>query len=183
MNIIKTKLDGLLIIEPKVFGDERGFFYETYHEQRYKNAGIKESFVQDNRSRSTGNVLRGLHFQKRKPQGKLVTVTAGTVFDVAVDLREDSPTFGQYESIILSGDNRLQFYIPPGFAHGFCVLSDIADFQYKCTDFYDPTDEGGIIWNDNSININWPISEPNLSLKDKELPSLEDIRKQLKFGK
>lgn len=165
MNIIKTKLDGLLIIEPKVFGDERGFFYETYHEQRYKNAGIKESFVQDNRSRSTGNVLRGLHFQKRKPQGKLVTVTAGTVFDVAVDLREDSPTFGQYESIILSGDNRLQFYIPPGFAHGFCVLSDIADFQYKCTDFYDPTDEGGIIWNDNSININWPISEPNLSLK------------------
>ena len=179
MNIIKTKLDGLLIIEPKVFGDERGFFYETYHEQRYKNAGIKESFVQDNRSRSTGNVLRGLHFQKRKPQGKLVTVTAGTVFDVAVDLREDSPTFGQYESIILSGDNRLQFYIPPGFAHGFCVLSDIADFQYKCTDFYDPTDEGGI----NSININWPISEPNLSLKDKELPSLEDVRKQLKFGK
>ena len=183
MNIIKTKLDGLLIIEPKVFGDERGFFYETYHEQRYKNAGIKESFVQDNRSRSTGNVLRGLHFQKRKPQGKLVTVTAGTVFDVAADLREDSPTFGQYESIILSGDNRLQFYIPPGFAHGFCVLSDIADFQYKCTDFYDPTDEGGIIWNDNSININWPISEPNLSLKDKELPSLEDVRKQLKFGK
>ncbi|EOZ8460466.1 dTDP-4-dehydrorhamnose 3,5-epimerase [Enterobacter asburiae] len=183
MNIIKTKLDGLLIIEPKVFGNERGFFYETYHEQRYKNAGIKESFVQDNRSRSTGNVLRGLHFQKRKPQGKLVTVTAGTVFDVAVDLREDSPTFGQYESIILSGDNRLQFYIPPGFAHGFCVLSDIADFQYKCTDFYDPTDEGGIIWNDNSININWPISEPNLSLKDKELPSLEDVRKQLKFGK
>lgn len=183
MNIIKTKLDGLLIIEPKVFGDERGFFYETYHEQRYKNAGIKESFVQDNRSRSTGNVLRGLHFQKRKPQGKLVTVTAGTVFDVAVDLREDSTTFGQYESIILSGDNRLQFYIPPGFAHGFCVLSDIADFQYKCTDFYDPTDEGGIIWNDNSININWPISEPNLSLKDKELPSLEDVRKQLKFGK
>lgn len=183
MNIIKTKLDGLLIIEPKVFGDERGFFYETYHEQRYKNAGFKESFVQDNRSRSTGNVLRGLHFQKRKPQGKLVTVTAGTVFDVAVDLREDSPTFGQYESIILSGDNRLQFYIPPGFAHGFCVLSDIADFQYKCTDFYDPTDEGGIIWNDNSININWPISEPNLSLKDKELPSLEDVRKQLKFGK
>ena len=183
MNIIKTKLDGLLIIEPKVFGDERGFFYETYHEQRYKNAGIKESFVQDNRSRSTGNVLRGLHFQKRKPQGKLVTVTAGTVFDVAVDLREDSPTFGQYESIILSGDNRLQFYIPPGFAHGFCVLSDIADFQYKCTDFYDPTDEGGIIWNDNSININWPISEPNLSLKDKEFPSLEDVRKQLKFGK
>lgn len=183
MNIIKTKLDGLLIIEPKVFGDERGFFYETYHEQRYKNAGIKESFVQDNRSRSTGNVLRGLHFQKRKPQGKLVTVTAGTVFDVAVDLREDSPTFGQYESIILSGDNRLQFYIPPGFAHGFCVLSDIADFQYKCTDFYDPTDEGGIIWNDNSININWPISEPTLSLKDKELPSLEDVRKQLKFGK
>ena len=183
MNIIKTKLDGLLITEPKVFGDERGFFYETYHEQRYKNAGIKESLVQDNRSRSTGNVLRGLHFQKRKPQGKLVTVTAGTVFDVAVDLREDSPTFGQYESIILSGDNRLQFYIPPGFAHGFCVLSDIADFQYKCTDFYDPTDEGGIIWNDNSININWPISEPNLSLKDKELPSLEDVRKQLKFGK
>lgn len=182
MNIIKTKLDGLLIIEPKVFGDERGFFYETYHEQRYKDAGIKESFVQDNRSRSTGKVLRGLHFQKRKPQGKLVTVTTGTVYDVAVDLRENSPTFGQYESIILSGDNKLQFYIPPGFAHGFCVLSDIADFQYKCTDFYDPTDEGGIIWNDNTININWPITKPNLSLKDKELPSLEVVCKQLKFG-
>ncbi|MDW3569190.1 dTDP-4-dehydrorhamnose 3,5-epimerase [Enterobacter asburiae] len=182
MKVIKTKLDGVLIIEPRIFGDERGFFYETFHAQRYKEAGITENFVQDNRSRSTGGVLRGLHFQKRKPQGKLVTVTQGEVFDVAVDLRPNSPTFGKYESIVLTGENKIQFYIPPGFAHGFCVLSDSADFQYKCTDFYDPSDEGGLIWNDKAVDINWPIKEPKLSEKDKILPSLEQIARNLKEG-
>lgn len=182
MKVIKTKLNGVLIIEPRIFGDERGFFYETFHAQRYKEAGIIENFVQDNRSRSTGGVLRGLHFQKRKPQGKLVTVTQGEVFDVAVDLRPNSPTFGKYESIVLTGENKIQFYIPPGFAHGFCVLSDSADFQYKCTDFYDPSDEGGLIWNDKTVDINWPIKEPKLSEKDKILPSLEQIARNLKEG-
>ncbi|CAH5655747.1 TPA: dTDP-4-dehydrorhamnose 3,5-epimerase [Enterobacter cloacae] len=182
MKVINTKLDGVLIIEPRIFGDERGFFYETFHAQRYKEFGIKENFVQDNRSRSTGGVLRGLHFQKRKPQGKLVTVTQGEVFDVAVDLRPNSSTFGKYESIVLTGENKIQFYIPPGFAHGFCVLSDSADFQYKCTDFYDPSDEGGLIWNDKTVDINWPIEEPKLSDKDKILPSLEQIAKNLKEG-
>lgn len=182
MNVIKTKLEGVLVIEPRVFGDERGFFYETFHAKRYKDAGIKEEFVQDNRSRSAGGVLRGLHFQKTKPQGKLVTVTQGEVFDVAVDLRFGSATFGQYESIVLTGENKIQFYIPPGFAHGFCVLSDSADFQYKCTDFYDPSDEGGLIWSDSIVNIDWPIKDPILSEKDKILPSLEQITKNIKEG-
>ncbi|HDR2476493.1 TPA: dTDP-4-dehydrorhamnose 3,5-epimerase [Enterobacter ludwigii] len=182
MNVIKTKLEGVLVIEPRVFGDERGFFYETFHVKRYKEVGIKEEFVQDNRSRSAGGVLRGLHFQKTKPQGKLVTVTQGEVFDVALDLRPDSATFGQYEAIMLTGDNKIQFYIPPGFAHGFCVLSDSADFQYKCTDFYDPSDEGGLIWNDTSVNIDWPIKNPILSEKDKILPSLVQITKNIKEG-
>jgi len=182
MNVIKTKLEGVLVIEPRVFGDERGFFYETFHVKRYKEVGIKEEFVQDNRSRSAGGVLRGLHFQKTKPQGKLVTVTQGEVFDVALDLRPDSATFGQYEAIMLTGDNKIQFYIPPGFAHGFCVLSDSADFQYKCTDFYDPSDEGGLICNDTSVNIDWPIKNPILSEKDKILPSLVQITKNIKEG-
>ncbi|EPF16016.1 dTDP-4-dehydrorhamnose 3,5-epimerase [Cedecea davisae] len=182
MNVIKTKLDGVLIIEPKVFGDERGFFYETFHAERYKRIGINEDFVQDNRSRSSKGVLRGLHFQKNKPQGKLVTVTSGEVFDVAVDLRPNSRTFGQYESILLSGENKIQFYVPPGFAHGFCVLSDSADFQYKCTDFYDPSDEGGVLWNDETINIQWPIKNPNLSAKDKVLPTLKEIQNNLLKG-
>lgn len=182
MNVIKTKIDGILIIEPKVYGDERGFFYEMYHANRYKEIGINQEFLQDNRSRSSKGVLRGLHFQKHKPQGKLVTVTHGEVFDVAVDLRPQSPTFGKYESIILSGENRIQFYIPPGFAHGFYVLSDTADFQYKCTDFYDPADEGGIIWSDKTVNIPWPIENPNLSAKDNVLPTLNEIRNNLIKG-
>ncbi|PMH74645.1 dTDP-4-dehydrorhamnose 3,5-epimerase [Vibrio cyclitrophicus] len=178
MEVIKTKLDGCVIIKPKVFGDERGFFLESYHYERYRElAGIEESFVQDNRSRSTKGVLRGLHFQKSKPQGKLVTVTLGEVFDVAVDLRPGSPTFGQYESIILSGEEHTQFYVPPGFAHGFFVLSDIADFQYKCTDYYDPMDESGIRWDDPEINIEWPGGAIKLSEKDKNQPYLLDIKK------
>lgn len=182
MNVIKTKIADLLIIEPKVFGDERGFFYETYQETRYKEAGITQNFVQDNRSRSTQNVLRGLHFQKKKPQGKLVTVTQGLVFDVAVDLRPDSPTFCQHESVLLSGENKLQFYIPPGFAHGFCVLSGIADFQYKCTDYYDPNDESGLLWSDPELLIEWPITTPVLSSKDSVLPTLAKIRNKLVNG-
>lgn len=182
MKIIKTKLQDCLIIKPKVFGDDRGFFLEGYREDRYFDAGIKERFVQDNRSRSSQNVLRGLHFQKTKPQGKLVTVTDGEVFDVAVDLRPESDTFGQYEAVILTGENKLQFYVPPGFAHGFCVLSESADFQYKCTDYYDPSDESGLLWNDPAINIKWPVINPLLSEKDKIQPLLEEIENKIKQG-
>ncbi|AAW84663.1 dTDP-4-deoxyrhamnose-3,5-epimerase [Aliivibrio fischeri ES114] len=183
MDIIKTKLADCIIIKPKVFGDERGFFLETFHSQRYKEvAGIKEQFVQDNRSQSSKNVLRGLHFQKTKPQGKLVTVISGEVFDVAVDLRPESETFGQYEAVVLSGDNKLQFYVPPGFAHGFCVLSESADFQYKCTDYYDPDDESGLLWSDPIINIQWPLKTPLLSEKDKIQPLLSEIEAKIKEG-
>ncbi|WP_299493850.1 dTDP-4-dehydrorhamnose 3,5-epimerase [uncultured Shewanella sp.] len=181
MEVIKTKLKGCVIIQPKVFGDERGFFLESYNYERYKKmAGIKENFVQDNRSRSTKSVLRGLHFQKNKPQGKLVTVTSGEVFDVAVDLRVSSPTFGQHESIILNEENHTQFYIPPGFAHGFVVLSETADFQYKCTKYYDPLDESGIIWNDNDLKIDWPVGSPILSNKDLMQLTLKEYREGLK---
>ncbi|MYM60724.1 dTDP-4-dehydrorhamnose 3,5-epimerase [Vibrio sp. OCN044] len=183
MEVIQTKLAGCVIIKPKVFGDDRGFFLESFHAERYKKVvGIKETFVQDNRSRSIKNVLRGLHFQKTKPQGKLVTVTSGEVFDVAVDLRPNSQTFGQYEAVVLSGDNKLQFYVPPGFAHGFCVLSESADFQYKCTDYYDPNDESGLLWNDPVINIQWPLKAPVLSEKDKIQPLLSEIEAKIKQG-
>ncbi|MGP3592557.1 dTDP-4-dehydrorhamnose 3,5-epimerase [Vagococcus sp. WN89Y] len=179
MNVIKTPLDGCVIIEPKVFGDSRGFFLETWHKQKYQQAGIKEDFVQDNRSRSSRNVLRGLHFQRTKPQGKLVSVITGVVYDVAVDLRPDSTTFGQHMGIVLSAEKNNQIYIPPGFAHGFCVLSDFADFHYKCTEFYDPSDETGIIWNDPDIGIEWPITAPLLSEKDMKLISLAQYRNTL----
>jgi len=170
----ETNLPGVLIIEPRVFGDERGYFLESYHAERYaKEVGVNETFVQDNYSRSAQGVLRGLHFQVKKPQCKLVNVTAGEVFDVAVDIDPKSATFKQWFGVILTGDNHLQLYIPPGYAHGFAVLSESADFQYKCTDFYDPTDEAGIVWNDPSINIDWPISNPSLSDKDQNLPQLD----------
>lgn len=182
MKIIETPLQGALIIEPKVFGDERGYFFEVYQKKRYEEVGFTLDFVQDNRSKSSKNVLRGLHFQKRKPQGKLVSVTEGAVFDVAVDLRPESPTFGQHHSVILSEENFLQFYIPPGFAHGFCVLSDTASFQYKCTDYYDPADEGGLIWNDPVLGIKWPVSEPIVSAKDSTLPSLSSIKEHILEG-
>ncbi|ELB2076205.1 dTDP-4-dehydrorhamnose 3,5-epimerase [Vibrio parahaemolyticus] len=182
MKIIQTKLKGCLIIEPQVYGDERGFFLETFQAERYYEAGIEETFVQDNRSRSSQNVLRGLHFQKTKPQGKLVTVTNGEVFDVAVDLRPNSDTFGEYEAVVLSGENKLQFYIPPGFAHGFYVISKTADFQYKCSNYYDPTDEGGILWNDPSLNINWPVATPILSEKDQMQPKLDKIKNLIMEG-
>ncbi len=171
MNVVKTKLEGVIIIEPKVFGDERGFFLESYQEQRYKEAGIPLNFVQDNHSRSSKGVLRGLHFQKTKPQGKLVRVTDGLVLDVAADINPTSPTFGEYVAVELSGVNHKQLYVPPGYAHGFVVLSDTADFQYKCTDFYDSSDEGGIIWNDQTLNIDWQLgmlAGDKIKLSDKD---------------
>ncbi len=177
MNVIDTSLSGVKIIEPKVFGDDRGFFLETFHAQRYRDeAGIDLTFVQDNHSRSTKGVLRGLHFQKTKPQGKLVRVVTGEVYDVAVDIDPSSPTYGQYEAVLLTEKNKRQFWVPPGYAHGFVVLSDTADFEYKCTDFYDPSDEGGVLWNDPFINIDWPLSDVSLSAKDQILPCLKDLK-------
>jgi dTDP-4-dehydrorhamnose 3,5-epimerase len=169
-----TKLPGVTVIEPQVFSDERGFFLESYHEERYrKEAGIHEKFVQDNHSRSTRGVLRGLHFQKTKPQGKLVSVTQGEVFDVAVDINPESPTFTKWVGIKLSSENHLQMFIPAGYAHGFLVLSDVAEFQYKCTGYYDPSDESGVLWSDPKLEIAWPFENPVLSDKDASLPSLK----------
>ncbi|WP_160105031.1 dTDP-4-dehydrorhamnose 3,5-epimerase [Pseudomonas izuensis] len=175
MNVIQTQLPGVLIIEPKVFGDERGFFVECYQEPRYRDAGIELPFVQDNHSRSQFGVLRGLHFQRNRPQGKLVRVTRGAVYDVAVDIDPESPTCGEFVGVELTADNHLQLWIPPGYAHGFCVLSDIADFQYKCTDLYYPEEEGGLIWNDPDVNIPWPVDTPKLSEKDLRNPSLRAL--------
>jgi dTDP-4-dehydrorhamnose 3,5-epimerase len=178
MNVVKTKLSECVIIQPKVFGDARGFFLETFQAEKYADlAGINLPFVQDNHSRSSKGVLRGLHFQKSKPQGKLVRVVSGEVYDVAVDIRQTSPTFGQWEAVILSEENKTQFWVPPGFAHGFVVLSDTADFEYKCTDYYDPSDEGSILWNDPSLNILWPINNPILSNKDSSASKLADFKK------
>ena len=178
MNVIETKLKDCLIIKPKVYGDERGFFLETFQLQRYADlAGITLPFVQDNHSCSSKGVLRGLHFQKTKPQGKLVRVVQGEVYDVAVDIRPTSPTYGQWEAVILSEKNKIQFWIPPGFAHGFVVLSETADFEYKCTDYYDPLDEGSLLWSDNQLNISWPIDNPKLSEKDATALPLAEINK------
>ena len=178
MKTINTKLNDCVIIEPTVHGDDRGFFLESFHLSRYAElAGIKLPFVQDNLSRSTKGVLRGLHFQKTKPQGKLVRVVKGEVFDVAVDLRKESSTFGEYESVILTEENKKQFWVPPGFAHGFIVLSDYADFEYKCTDYYDPSDEGSILWCDQELGIDWPLVNPILSEKDANADKFIDLYK------
>ena len=177
MKISHSKLKGCVIIEPRVFGDDRGFFLETFQAARYKQeAGIDLPFVQDNHSRSARGVLRGLHFQKTKPQGKLVRVVRGEVYDVAVDIRKGSATFGEWEGVILSEENKKQFWVPTGFAHGFVVLSDTADFEYKCTDYYDPSDEGSILWSDPDLNIPWPITNPVLSTKDESAKRLVDLR-------
>lgn len=176
MEVIETSLAGVLIIEPRVFGDKRGFFKEIYHLDRYKEMGIEADFVQDNFSRSSKGVLRGMHFQKSKPQGKLIQCLRGEIVDVIVDINPSSKTYGQYESVVINDDNHRQVYIPPGYAHGFCVLSDIADISYKCTDFYYPEDEGGIIWNDPDVSIDWPIKDPSLSEKDKVHPRLKDLK-------
>ena len=175
MKVIETALPGVLIIEPKVFGDHRGFFLETFQVDRYREAGITLPFVQDNHSRSQRGVLRGLHFQKTRPQGKLVSVSRGAVYDVAVDIDPASATCGKFVGVELSDENHRQLWIPPGYAHGFCVVSDVADFQYKCTDFYSPEDEGGLIWNDPDVGIPWPIAEPQLSGKDLKNPRLREL--------
>ncbi|MCD4863083.1 MULTISPECIES: dTDP-4-dehydrorhamnose 3,5-epimerase [Pseudomonas] len=167
MQVFDTAIPDVKLIEPKVFGDDRGFFLESFQAERYaQQAGITLAFVQDNHSRSARNVLRGLHFQRSKPQGKLVRVVRGEVLDVAVDIRRGSPTFGNVVAEILSEDNKRQLWIPPGLAHGFVVLSETADFEYKCTDYYDPSDEGSLIWNDPDLNIDWRVTDPILSAKD-----------------
>lgn len=176
MQIIPTEIPEVLIIEPRVFEDARGFFMETYHAERYRDAGISGSFVQDNLSFSVQNTLRGLHFQIRYPQAKLVQALTGEIFDVAVDIRPDSATFGKWVGVILSGANKRQLFIPEGFAHGFCVLSETAHFSYKCSDIYHPEDEGGIIWSDSDINIRWPVSRPLISPKDGAFPMLRDFK-------
>jgi dTDP-4-dehydrorhamnose 3,5-epimerase len=174
---IKTSIEGVYIIEPTIFGDERGYFMETYHAGEFKEAGLDFDFVQDNQSKSKKGVLRGLHFQYTQPQGKLVRVIKGEVFDVAVDLRKGSPTYGKWEGVTLSEVNKKQFFVPEGFAHGFLVLSDEAEFTYKCTNFYNGDDEGGIIWNDPDIDIDWPlegIEEISLSDKDKQWKTFKE---------
>lgn len=172
MKVTETSLPGVLLIEPKVFEDERGFFLESYQEKHYREAGIPKPFVQDNHSGSVRGTLRGLHYQLVRPQGKLVRVVVGEVFDVAVDIRRGSPSFGRWFGTYLSAANKKQVYIPEGFAHGFCVTSETAEFLYKCTDVYVPGDQHGIIWNDPQLQIDWPTSEPLLSLKDQALPQL-----------
>ncbi|PKF61717.1 dTDP-4-dehydrorhamnose 3,5-epimerase [Psychromonas sp. psych-6C06] len=181
MKVIQTSIPDVKIIEPTVYGDDRGFFLETFQTERYKElVGIALPFVQDNHSRSLKGVLRGLHFQKTKPQGKLVRVVKGKVFDVAVDVRKSSTTYGKWEGVILSEENKRQLWVPPGFAHGFLVLSEIADFEYKCTDFYDPADEGSLMWNDPDIGIQWPLTarelkKLQLSEKDRVAKAFKDL--------
>jgi len=175
MKIQTCQLAGLLIIEPKVFGDARGFFLETWNQREYRHDGLPAEFVQDNLSLSRRGTLRGLHFQNPRPQGKLLQVLQGEVFDVAVDIRRASATFGRWYGLVLSGENKLQFYVPPGFAHGFAVLSDTALVHYKCTDFYSPKDETGLRWDDPDLAIQWPLSQPLLSPRDAQAPRLREL--------
>lgn len=178
-NFTNTPIEGLVIIEPKVFGDNRGYFMETYNYEDFKAAGLGMTFVQDNQSKSIRGVLRGMHFQKKHPQGKLVRVIKGEVFDVGIDLRKGSPTYGKWYGVLLSEENKKQFYVPEGFAHGFLVVSEEAEFVYKCTDFYHPEYEGGIAWNDPDVGIEWPIDgieEVLLSEKDKKAPRLSELK-------
>jgi len=175
LKLIKLHIPGLLIIEPDIFKDQRGFFMETWNAKRYAEAGLDVNFVQDNLSYSSYGVLRGLHYQQPNAQGKLAYVLHGRVYDVAVDIRTGSPTFGQWYGVELTAENKVQFYIPEGFAHGYCVLSETALFAYKCTDFYSPATEGGIAWNDPYLNIDWPVKYPVLSNKDANYPLLKDL--------
>ena len=179
MEVKKTKIPGVLVIKPKIHSDTRGLFTETFSTKRYAKVGINQTFVQDNLSHSSKNVVRGLHYQIEQPQGKLVRVTRGRVFDVALDIRLNSPTFGSYFSTIIDDSDFSQLYLPPGIAHGFCVLSDCADFQYKCTDYYAAGDEGGVLWNDSDLNIDWPLKDPIVSKQDQSLRKLADIPKNL----
>ena len=175
MNVVETSLPGVLIVEPDVFGDERGFFMETWNGECYEDAGLPGRFVQDNLSYSARGVLRGLHFQNPRPQGKLVSVLRGEVFDVAVDIRVGSPTFGEWTGVTLSAENKRQFYVPPDFAHGFLVTGEDALFFYKCTDYYAPSAEGIVLWNDPDIGIEWPTDAPTLSERDGKAPPLREI--------
>lgn len=175
MDVVVTPIVGVLLIKPKVWGDARGYFVETWQKERYAAAGINWPFVQDNHSKSSCGILRGLHYQKTRPQGKLVSVSLGSVFDVAVDIRQNSPTFGSWYGVELTQENQWQLWIAPGLAHGFVVTSPFAHFHYKCTDFYCPEDEGSIRWNDPAIGITWPMSEPILSEKDCHAPFFSNV--------
>ena len=175
MTVSDLDIPGLRVFEPRVFEDTRGAFMEVFHAARYAEHGLDVAFVQDNLSRSAPGVVRGLHFQKRRPQGKLVLVLEGAIFDVAVDLRRDSPTFGQHAAIELSAANRLQLWVPPGFAHGFCALGDGATVLYKCTELYQPEDEGGLRWDDSALGIEWPVTDPLLSDRDRVFPPLAEL--------
>jgi len=175
LSIKETELPGVIIIESDLYPDHRGFFRELYHKEKYSAAGLKSEFVQDNHSRSVKGVLRELHYQLRNPQGKLVTALSGEIFDVAVDIRAGSPNFGKWTGVHLSPQSSRQIYIPPGFAHGFCVLSDTADVVYKCTGLYSPGDEHGLLWSDEGVNIDWPVSQPIVSEKDKAYLELKKI--------
>lgn len=180
MEFQRLELEGVILVKPDVWRDERGFFLETYHSEKYRDGGLPEVFVQDNHSFSVRNILRGLHAQVRHPQGKLVRAILGEIFDVAVDIRPDSPTFGKWVGAILSGDNFYQLYVPPGFAHGFCVLSETAHVQYKCTELYRRDDEIGVAWNDPDIGIDWPVEDPVLNAKDRDAPRLAEIVQKLR---
>jgi dTDP-4-dehydrorhamnose 3,5-epimerase len=175
MKVSRTSLDGVLSVEPNVFKDQRGFFMETYHQRRYSDCGIESVFVQDNVSYSVRGTLRGLHYQLPQAQAKLVQVIQGEIFDVALDIRRGSPTFGQWTGVHLSGENGHQLFIPEGFAHGFCVLSETAHVLYKCTNFYAPDAEGGILWSDPAVGIDWSVTDPLISLRDSQFPCLRDV--------
>lgn len=179
MRVIETELPGVVVIEPEVHKDERGFFLETFHGERYRRHGLPEVFVQDNHSRSVRGTLRGLHAQLRRPQGKLVRVVAGEVWDVAVDIRVGSPTFRRWVAVVLSAGNFRELYVPPGFAHGFCVLSEVAEVEYKCTDYYDPESELRLAWNDPELAIPWPVRDPILSAKDRAARTLRELHSLL----
>jgi dTDP-4-dehydrorhamnose 3,5-epimerase len=182
VKFIPTEIPDVVLVEPDVFRDARGFFLETFHAAKYADGGIAGPFVQDNHSRSTRGTLRGLHAQRKRPQGKLVRAVRGEIFDVAVDVRPGSPTYGKWVSALLSEDNFRQLWVPPGFAHGFCVTSEIAEVEYKCTALYDRADEIGVAWNDPDLRIAWPIAAPLLSPKDEALPTLARLREQLAAG-
>jgi dTDP-4-dehydrorhamnose 3,5-epimerase len=183
MKITPGKLDGILVIEPKVFEDKRGFFYESYNRKILSEHGVNLDFVQDNHSRSVKNTLRGLHYQINPGQDKLVRASIGEVWDVVVDIRKNSPTFGKWEGFLLSAENKKQVFVPKGFAHGFCVLSDWAEFQYKCSEYWSPADERGIEWNDPDLKVPWPVKSPILSAKDMKNIPFKDIDLYFEYGK
>jgi dTDP-4-dehydrorhamnose 3,5-epimerase len=179
MNVVATALEGVMIIEPRVFSDARGLFFESYHADRYAAAGLPPRFVQDNHSSSAPGTLRGLHYQLHREQGKLVRAVRGSIFDVAVDIRRGSPAFGRWVGVTLSADNKRQLYVPPGYAHGFCVPDEASEVEYKCTDFYTPEDEHGVVWNDPTIAIAWPVTNPLLSERDRAYQRLSSDRPDL----